>query len=186
MIYKLIYISNTKEIQQEILKSLLDKFDNLDNIPKGFSAADTSQLKKDCPALNKFLESKQLFSRWVGTGMSFLKDSSLSIHSDSLIKNRIYALNIPIINCDNSYTIWYRLKDNIIPRLDFYKSGKESVLSYQYKDSDTEEICRLEINQPTVVNVKQPHRGISFSGKPRILISLRFREELTEEEVNQL
>ncbi len=179
MLYKTLNISNLDQIKEE-LNNVIQKDLN------GFNAGDTAEIKERCPSLTNYLQKINLLDRWKDTGVVVLNNNSLNIHSDSLDPQRIYALNIPICNCENSYTIWYKVKDGVKPVIDGYGSPKKMIYSFQYTPEGVEEIDRMESSNPAFVNVKVPHSGISFSDSIRCLISLRFRPNLTEEEILNL
>ena len=176
MLYKTLDISNLDQIKKELSNVI-----NKDLF--GFNPSDTNLIKARCPSLTEYLQKVNLLDRWKDTGVVVLNNSSLSIHSDSLNPKRIYALNIPICNCENSYTIWYKVKDGVKPIIDKYGEPKKMVYSFQYPPEGVEEIDRMESSNPAFVNVKVPHSGISFSNSVRCLISLRFTPNITEEEI---
>lgn len=179
MLYKTLDISNLDQIKKE-LDNVVEK-----NI-LGFRAGDTNLIKESCPSLTDYLQKINLLDRWKDTGVVVLNNSSLKVHSDSINSSRVYALNIPICNCENSYTIWYKVKDGVKPIIDKYGEPKKMVYSFQYPLEGVEEIDRMESSNPAFVNVKVPHSGISFSDSPRCLISLRFTPNITEEEILNL
>lgn len=179
MLYKTLDISNLDQIKKELYDAIQKDLD-------GFNAGDTALIKERCPSLTDYLQKINLLDRWKDTGVVVLNNSSLTIHSDSLDPRRIYALNIPICNCENSYTIWYKVKDGVKPIVNGYGEPKKMVYSFQYTPEGVEEIDRMESSNPAFVNVKVPHSGISFSDSIRCLISLRFKPNLTEEEILNL
>lgn len=185
MFFSKIKIDNLNEIQHEILNTIDDFFQPLDTAEAKFHSAN-QKIKVSSKNLNNFLKSLKLYDRWIGTGLSLLKNNSLSIHTDSINPNRIFALNIPIINCQNSYTVWYDPIPNSKPVLSYYRSNESPILSYEYNKNEVIEVARLESNVPAFVNVKLPHSAVSTSQSPRLLISLRFHPDLTEEEVYDL
>jgi hypothetical protein len=179
MLYKTLDISNLDQIKKELNNAIQKN-------TFGFSAVDTNTIKESCPSLTEYLQKINLLDRWKDTGMVVLNNTSLSIHSDSLDPQRIYALNIPVSNCKNSYTIWYKANKGVIPIINKYGEPKKMVYSFQYKSEDVEEIDRMESSNPAFVNVKVPHSGISFNNSVRCLISLRFVPNVTEEEILNL
>jgi hypothetical protein len=181
MLYKTLDISNLDQIKEE-LNNVIQKNSF------GFRAGDTNLIKEHCPSLIDYLQKVNLLDRWKDTGVSILTNSyrSLKIHSDSLDPQRIYALNIPVSNCENSYTVWYKANEGVTPIIDKYGEPKKMVYSFQYKSEDVEEIDRMESSNPAFVNVKVPHSGISFNDSVRCLISLRFIPNITEEEIQRV
>jgi hypothetical protein len=176
MLYTILNIPNIDKIKKE-LNEIVSK-----DIT-GFSAVDTEIIKSQCFELNNFLKSINLLDRWKDTGIVVLNNSSLVVHSDSIVPWRIYALNIPIYNCENSYTIWYKVKNGAHPTVNEYGEPNRKVYSFQYNSEDVEEIDRMESSNAAFVNVKVPHSGISMTNSVRCLISLRFVPNITEEEI---
>lgn len=185
ILYKKINIENLNLIQNEVLEYLSSNTRFLlDNGPSGFNGINTLELKLYSFHLKNFLEKYNLFNRWKNTGISVIEsNSSLQIHTDSILQNRIYALNIPIENCENSYTVWYQKKNNLSPKFFYYNTNDGPILYFNYEPENVNEIDRIESKYPVFVNVKEPHKGESFNQNKRILISLRFTPELTEKEI---
>jgi hypothetical protein len=186
MIYKNLVIDNFLEIQNELSTNLHRYLKNYKDCKSLFYGSNANIIKECCPGLSNFLYNKNLLNRFTGAGISVLNSNDmLYIHTDSLKKNRTYALNIPICNCENSYTIWYQEKDkNIKPKLDYYTStNNQKIEFFEYDENNMIEIARLESSNPAFVNIKIPHRGISFNNNKRFLMSLRFNPELTWPEI---
>ena len=148
-----------------------------------FFIQDTDYFKKHCPALCDYLKSINLFDRWSRTGIVKLEANSvLSLHSDGRCR---WALNLPVQNCSESYTIWYDaelITDEIKPVV---VDGVITEATYvKYREDTAVEIDRVCADQPLWVNVQTPHSAINKSDNPRILITLRFYPELDDILIN--
>jgi len=178
--YKVVDIPKLGLIQDQIVKEMSK---NYHSIQTGFYAAKSDALKLKWTLLSEYLDSINLFDRWVATGISILNNTNLNVHTDSKNKDRIYALNIPILACKGTYTVWYKEKIGTKQNMSSYNSFGNTVDYVEYNLSDVVEICRLESNNPAFVNVKIPHRGITTHNNFRCLISLRFTPDLKKSEI---
>lgn len=184
MLYKTINIPSQDEIVEELKDNFPLYFGKLDEIKPGFQGCNIPLIKKTCTKLSEFLKRKNLYERWRGAGMSILKENFvLPIHSDSYLPGRCYALNIPIINCQDSYTIWYNIIDSSKVIKKAYTSNGVLVVSEHYEKNNTTEIERICSDSIMFVNVKTPHSGINLNNQTRAVLSLRFIPELSLEEI---
>lgn len=180
MYYKVISIPNIGNIQQQIIQYMSN---SLTGVETGFYAVNSAVLKPKWTLLTEYLNTKNLLDRWQGVGVSVLNNKDMNIHTDSNDPNRIYALNIPVLNCNNTYTVWYKEKAPNAFKNSSYSSSGNSVDYNEYPLDSVEEVKRLESCNCAFVNVKIPHRGISMHYKPRFLISLRFSPDLQKLEI---
>lgn len=68
----------------------------------------------------------------------------------------LWAFNIPIKNCENSYTIFY--------------------------EDDQSEICRVKVDTPCFLKVKEKyHQVINYGDKPRLVMTIRFNKKNLDE-----
>lgn len=83
-----------------------------------------------------------------------------------------HAINIPLINCDGSYTLWYNIKDDrpheYYPKYDCGGFNPDSV----------EEVYRAELYKPAVLKVDIPHGVYVPNNSPRVVATMRFKEPL--------
>lgn len=96
------------------------------------------------------------------------------VHVDTFFD---FGLNIPILNCHDSYTVWY----------DSEPVGKNVSTGYQLnfkldvvscQTEDMKEIGRCDANVPHWINVNVPHCPVVMHDKLRINASLRFSNDL--------
>jgi hypothetical protein len=88
------------------------------------------------------------------------------------------ALNIPLINCDNSLTTLYNnLKS---PIYTLYNNRISEIA----KRSDCKVITSYTLNRPIIFNNQVLHAVDNFSPEPRLAISLRFDKNITSDTFN--
>jgi hypothetical protein len=87
------------------------------------------------------------------------------------------ALNIPLINCEGTYTVWYdgKIIDQSLPE---YAIGTSIVEIARVADAQTTiEIGRCDSNIPHWINVNILHRPETHRHQLRVTASIRFRPE---------
>ena len=99
----------------------------------------------------------------------------MPIHTDTII-DTAWALNIPIQNCVETYTSFYRLLDNQIPEILSHEKTYGSTYA-NYRMDQVEEIDRLYLHRPAFFNTQVPHRAFNFSEETRLILSIRFKTE---------
>lgn len=91
------------------------------------------------------------------------------------------ALNIPLINCEGTYTVWYdgKIKDQSLPD---YAIGTSIVKITRVVDPRTAvEIGRCDSNIPHWINVNMLHRPETHHNQLRVAASIRFNPEPLDE-----
>jgi hypothetical protein len=84
----------------------------------------------------------------------------------------VHAINIPLINCEGSQTIWYKEKE--IKSHSYYPTYGCGGLH----PDNVEEIFRAELHKPAILNVGIPHGVYVPKNSPRIVATMRFKEPL--------
>ena len=153
----------------------------------GFYFIDPSVVEEHSPTCASLLKRLNLYDRWAQAGLSVtINDVHWgynAVHIDHHdINARCFAFNIPLINCHDSYTVFYRSKTK--------NTGKKFVTSWVHKgedhknvlifenDNDLEEIARYSANQCAFINVSVPHRPVTEHDKFRVVLTNRFTPEL--------
>lgn len=150
--YKKIEINNLKEIQDELLQ-----YDFFSKTPDVWS--DDSPLEStrnsgarfnsvpDLPKLKEFLNSV-CHAEYITHYhiINHIGRDGSDIHKDE--DNSPWALNIPIQNCDKSYTIFY--------------------------DNDKIEVGRTTLTSPHFLNIESYHQVVNRGDSNRLVISFRF------------
>lgn len=99
------------------------------------------------------------------------------MHVDGFNPRRINAsntaLNIPILNCEGGEMYWYVGK---------YTLSTTDLNGLGYLQINWQTVPRLAakkiINSPTIVRINVPHHIINNSDQPRIMLSVRFADDI--------
>lgn len=179
-LYKLVEVKNLEKIQKELIP-ILYKFNPYFNIPQpkiGYTPIERKEIEEFSPTYVDYIKSLGLLDRWIFSLIITVSNiSEESIHVDTQNFNyRCYGLNLPLINCENTYTVWYEGTLDQTPVETENKRLKSS--RYIDKSLPYHEIGRLEVTQPAWVNVCIPHKPENNNQKPRAVISARFTPEV--------
>lgn len=146
--------------------------------------------KRICKTLCLELRRLDLYDYCTGLGYFAIPPGKMTaIHID---QGYNYVLNFPVINCNNSYTVWYNeveevpvtpvnsyLDDDTI----LYKGHRTEEVAERlvrapyipyFKMDREKEIARVDSNQPLWVNGSIPHRPEVRHLEFRLLATLRF------------
>lgn len=172
--FKPIDVPNLLSIQNEF-QVILSELISMEEKYKYFHI-DRARIESNVPSYAKFLENIGLLDRWIYSALIVTtSNEEFPVHVDAMDWNsRCYALNLPIQNCDDSYTVWYDAKINTDPVPgDETSNRKLARLCY-----DATEICRMPATMPAWINISIPHRPVTYHNKVRAIISARFDPEL--------
>lgn len=194
MLHFPIILPNLELIQTEIkigLKYASDivGIENLDTLgTTNVSFIDTKTLMHYTPSLIKFLKELNLHERWNLTFFSVAGPlHRMMVHTDSSWTSKdgsYYGLNIPLNDCSKTYLVWYRYKnEEIVPDVDFYKSHTQRVVYRKHDPNNLTPIGNMERSNAAFVNISTPHNVLSFKKQSSGILSVRFTEELTEQEI---
>jgi|688.fasta_scaffold310130_2 hypothetical protein len=184
-LYKTINVPNIDQIKKECMDVFYKHYPNVFG-DRGFTFtyADQDILRAEAPAYTEYLKSLGLYDRWaksvfIGTcGDQRIKDSPIHVDSEDW-QTRCYALNIPLINCEHSHTVWYDVKEY---DEDAYSGDDQTAKGYKtargFKPETSTEIDRLATINPAWVNVSVPHRAENSNSDLRLIISTRFWPEV--------
>lgn len=98
------------------------------------------------------------------------------VHIDSA---RTCALNIPVINTENSHTVFY------IPNKE-YVHTTIAKRAYHLVESDVTEIFRFTLTCPTLINTKIPHGVLDSGTDIRVILSWSISEQYSYEEIKKM
>lgn len=183
--YSTFKIPNLEKIQHEFLPLRVMYIDKI----SVFNPLSKDELKDKVPEFCKFLKSVDLYDRWITTSMCTIPPhQNYPLHIDSLhCEERFIALNIPIINCDNTFTAWYEAE---IDKLIWDKLHGHIDITYDAachcKWETSKEVKRVESYEPMLINVSVPHSVFNPNDKYRFLVSSRFTPELTSDDIQKL
>ena len=140
----------------------------------GYSAPERKNVFDWCPVLvQELLRLKLLGSfHWIGF-VSVDASKEFPPHIDTLD----VGLNIPLSNCDDTFTVWYDAKilDQSFPK---HVIGSPLVENARIVDKkNAVEIGRVESNRPLWLNTNVAHRPETHHDKLRMAASIRFYPE---------
>ena len=168
-------------IQKELLKLfLITKKENLVPYTSTFVEINDKELMQTtCTTL------MQEFQR-LGIYNNFFVISFISVKNDREFPPHVdvgvdIALNIPLINCEDTYTVWYdgKLKDQGLPT---YAIGSPIAEISRVADPRTvTEVGRCDSSIPHWINVNMLHRPETHHDQFRVAASVRFDPEPVDE-----
>jgi hypothetical protein len=165
------------EIQKEFQHIQQLQFPGLNQ--NDFLYVDKDILEHHAPVYCEFLKRIKLYKRRSDTALiSSYGSKPFPIHIDGEDwENRCFALNLPVYNCDQSYTVWYKGTRSGLPGgyTDPNDNRSDAIL---YDEATAVEIDRMPASTPAIVNISVPHRPVTLHGKLRYLVSTRFGPEL--------
>jgi hypothetical protein len=170
MLYKSIYIQHFDKIQKELLQ-LSEKV--LLTHKTGSTIVEHNLLLDSSLLLTEYLADNNL-KLDVARFFVIEPNDSIGIHIDgSKDHPKFLALNIPILNCQNTYMQWW---DNL------KKIGLQSDPRYMkdivvYDETNKQLIGELELTTPCLVKIDTPHSVKNPQNVTRIVLSLRFNPE---------
>jgi hypothetical protein len=175
MNYQYVDLLNIDKIAEEILKKLPPEH-RKKNMFKGYPT-EFFDMKPLRDAINKITSWDNIHDIAL---VSTKPHSFLPIHIDyhDLLKETVYALNIPIYNCDNTHVIFYRvINENILAKHKTQEHGNADEYC-EYTDSDVEEIEKFYLKTAALFNTQVPHKAVNNTNEPRIVLTIRFKSRL--------
>lgn len=183
--YSLVNIPDLVTIQQELLQ-VRDTDTHTWSTNKFYKNVAAAPVLHRCPVLSQYLNSVGLLKNTVRFLYSQYLGSNVSTpHVDAY--DPIFcseSLNIPLVDCENSYTVWYSTdREKLID-----STGAELKHSAQYAlcpSKDAVEIKRLHAIAPAVVNTTILHKADAQSDS-RVVCGIRFNRALTRQDMYNL
>jgi len=167
----------------EVLKMIKEQVGSFDNLHSQFRLlGSTEHIKKNCPSLVEALTNLGLIDMFWTVGIIVVhKDWKFEIHVDTVnpARNSV-GLNIPVMNCAGSDTVFYDVKEIQYERYPSnYLIGSEAAcIAVPCSDEGAVEIDRCSANAPHWLNVAAPHKPICDHTNLRINSSIRFTHEI--------
>jgi hypothetical protein len=164
-------------IRAELLKLfVITKQHNLVPYTSTFADFDhVPTIVQTCPVLIEELKNLDLHEKTLeGMAVSFISvvaDREFPAHVD--VKADI-GLNIPLLNCDGTYTVWYDGQVMSGPGPDYTLGSEEAKNAKPGDPNSLIEIDRCHANRPLWINVNVLHRPVTTHNKFRVAASLRF------------
>ena len=173
-------------IRKELQKLSLYTKDNLVPYTSTFSLyghddEEKQRIMAACPTLQQELHRLNLLQNFHFVGfVSVDANKDFPPHIDTLD----VGLNIPLYNCDGTYTVWYdaEILDQPFPD---YVIASPFVKAARIVDAkNAVEIGRVEANRPWWINTNVPHRPETHHDQLRMAASIRFHPEPIDEHGN--
>lgn len=135
------------------------------------------------PFLMKYLDSVGLLDSFSRLLFSSNAKEDAPAHVDSYNPYvSAFSLNIPLIDCEGSYTAWYSTKNpDLTPSSKINPRGNSAYA----RDEDIVEIKRVEVTRPMLINTTILHRGIT-NVPSRTICGIRFTRVLKAEDFARL
>ena len=107
------------------------------------------------------------------------------IHYDQAYK---WALNIPIVGCEDNFNVWYKMKENATHYFSGTKDAQDLTYAANnsgaqlYKLIDVEEILqKVELKSPMIFDASTPHNVVTDNYLDlRVVLSIRFKSGKTK------
>lgn len=199
--YSSVHIPNLIELKKEFIDLFWQVLG--DNIPQttGFYIVDQNKiaLPQSLTALKDYFE---LSDRWCSINFSVINNGSKfgGIHYDFVLGAEKYmALNIPLLNCEKSFNVWYSGDPGEKTKIRSYNNDTQVIVytkdeNQQGNTTDhtywvtgkVAELERVECIEPMLVHVGRPHQPEVHHNDLRVMLSLRFRPELSDEEFERI
>lgn len=175
--FKEISVPELADIQREIFQIITTLITDDSEIK--FFYIDRTLLETGAPSYTKFLNRLGILDRWKYSAIITTQgNEKFPIHVDAIDwKNRCYGLNLPILNCEDSDTVWYDadiVNELVTTESDYRNSARLC------KTDSAREVCRMPSTTPAWINISIPHRPETKHSDLRIVISARFTPEVHE------
>lgn len=166
--YRKIHINNYQSIISDLIENL-----DYDSFRDNFNYIDAASILEKNLNLNKWITDNNCKVNKASIIVSTLSASYADPHIDSQANS--LALNFPLSNCNNSYTVFYDPND-IDSIIDDIKPNGVIYKKIKFKTSPRE-IARYILDQPIILNTQVPHKIFHNSQESRYAISFRFKED---------
>jgi hypothetical protein len=168
------------------LEAIQNKF--WDKIPLEYKSQQT-YIEIDTDRIGNFIpliEAVNLFHNWddvYKVAIIIVQPySHHQIHKDigPFIETTKFVFNIPIKNFEDTYTFFFKLKEERNPKFDIKWKDVDMMT---YERSDVDEIDKFVCNRPCFFNTQIPHKVQNFGDTIRALISIRFKTPFNFEKI---
>lgn len=177
----------TKIIKFELFKFFQywikrQKNSDLHNLESQFIGVDKHDLpvQDQAPVLYDILHRFKIYNAWHMLCFIVVSDNKeFPIHIDDMKPTwTAVGLNIPVLNCQDSKTVWYDTIPEKNPKMPGYISEltpHANATATRCVLTDAKEIGSCDANIPHWVNISVPHAPVCNHKKLRINSSLRFQ-----------
>lgn len=162
--YKKINIQNQETIIEKI-KFFLHQKNHIESNISGFIPLNFTEVINHCPELFVSLLNKKL--KIISVSLYKTINNSNPVHIDNVKNYYKCRINIPILNCLGTHTVFYKATP-----ISLVDQGHNNVSLIRCIDEV--EVDRVTIDQPTIIRVDQPHKVImDEQHSPRICLTVR-------------
>jgi hypothetical protein len=179
--------SNQEAIIEEFRKAIPHVYNdfNLDAEKSIYRAGiNNDEVKKNMPLLSAQMKELGLYDAWTSTSFITMvgTEPNFPAHIDAPATAtkaaRVFALNWPIYNCDESITRFWELPDEL--NVSNLKNDSVSFEGPRYSDLTIYNLkfaCEYTLTKATWLRVDMPHSLELLTNKNRICASMRFSPE---------
>jgi len=147
--------------------------------PTTFNMVDDQQLIRDhCPVLCDQLQQMKILNWLSFIGFITVNPAmKFPMHIDNNVGEFEIALNIPVENCHDSYTVWYNAEISQDPSVPYIKTTGDADIkntAMLIDESSAVEIGRFSADIPAWININVPHNLVCSHDLIRVGATLRF------------
>jgi len=169
-IFKILEIPSFNIIKEEIAEF----YETMPSIPGLFQMINSQRTLKSLPTLAEWFNENNLKVRHIAY-ISLGPNTRQGAHMDSFAPGEpCLALNFPVINCELVTTEFFEFIEEDITIA--YSKGT-NLPYYAYNSKDKKIIGCYNLNQPTLLNIRMPHRVVNDTDLERISLSFRFEKD---------
>lgn len=166
--YQYIDLPTWQQVSADILAWITNNTDYTTNKAiRGYVATDKARILAELPQIQTMFDS--INSKVYNMAFIFRNNHIYTEpHYDGV--NCSARINLPILNCENTHTIFYELKNNAALHKIYDSRGNRQL---NVKFSDCYEVDRVELNKPLILCINELH-GIYVpkeNALPRISVS---------------
>ena len=151
---------------------------NIQDCDTPFKKLNLQKFNDECPLFLEWTKQNNIETEWVvGIKVNARngQDSTKVPHTDLRPEDKNFALNFPVVNCEQTYTCMYKLiKGKEIIINDTSIAGGDADYKVFSPDSTFDEVAKFYLTQPTLFNTNVPHQVYNNTDKDRLSLSLRF------------
>ena len=171
LLYKAIDLPDFEIMKPKLIDLMYKTITDFDST--NTKATNHDLIEQYCPELVKFFNTNNLT---LDVGRFFVTPprDGLYIHVDGNSQtSRIFSLNLPLLNCENSEMIWW---DNV--GVVEYRSHESYGNNIAKMDGEHKvKLASLALTTPHLVRVDVPHSVENNQDKLRAIFSMRFKPE---------
>lgn len=161
---------NSDDVSLQLLNYI--KKQNKGYIQGFWTNSDTDDLLKSVPDLQKLFDHLNITIKKISFVTAVLKKGV--IHIDDIDTAPNARINIPILNCEDTETIFYN--STVKPKLMELPSG---IKYYGLEDMHCQKVASFTLRKPTIIRPKELHQvNINSNNTPRISCTIEFYENI--------